>query len=147
MITQEELGQQIEKAVELLDQGYPHAMIARAMKQDVRRVRRMLMTAGRYSTPQTERVRMLREDGKGTKEIADIMGVSQATVVAYTPFSIGEYTYTPKTGNALTEPTIGSQAPSTDVIPPELISRAEEMSLDPAMLARAILLDWLKKNS
>lgn len=64
-------------------------------------VRRILITAGEYSTDFTEQIREMQAQGKSIDTIAAELGVTRTWIVANMPYSKGAYSVGPRSDNAL----------------------------------------------
>lgn len=143
----ERLRQDIETATEMFDAGFNQVQIAKHLNTSRTRVRRLLITSGRVSTKTIEKVRQMREDGFPDGAIAKELGIVRASLTQHTPFSVEEYKYMPPIEKCTTEPTAAQNEAYSDIIPAELEEKAEELGLDPVILARAILLDWVQNKT
>lgn len=64
-------------------------------------VRRILITAGEYSTPFTEELHRRREEGQSVDTIAAELGVTRTWIVANLPYTKGAYSVGPRSSNAI----------------------------------------------
>lgn len=64
-------------------------------------VRRVLITAGTYASPLSEKIADLREEGYTIAEIAEILKLTKGWVITNTPYTKGSYVIGEKTENAL----------------------------------------------
>ena len=64
-------------------------------------VRRILITAGEYTTDFTELIREKQAQGQSVDSIAEELGVTRTWIVANTPYSRGAYSVGPRSDNAL----------------------------------------------
>ena len=74
--------------------------VANAMNTTPLRVRKMLVTAGGYSTKLSRKVQSLYEDGCSIQQIMDETGLKRASVHAYLPYVKGNYNLPDSTLNA-----------------------------------------------
>ena len=74
--------------------------VANAMNTTPLRVRKMLVTAGAYSTKLSRRVQSLYEEGCSIQQIMDETGLKRASVHAYLPYVKGNYNLSDSTLNA-----------------------------------------------
>lgn len=74
--------------------------VANAMNTTPLRVRKMLVTAGVYSTKLSRKVQSLYEDGCSIQQIMDETGLKRASVHAYLPYVKGNYNLPDSTLNA-----------------------------------------------
>lgn len=74
--------------------------VANAMNTTPLRVRKMLVTAGVYSTKLSRKVQSLYEDGCSIQQIVDETGLKRASVHAYLPYVKGNYNLPDSTLNA-----------------------------------------------
>lgn len=74
--------------------------VANAMNTTPLRVRKMLVTAGVYSTKLSRKVQSLYEDGCSIQQIMDEAGLKRASVHAYLPYVKGNYNLPDSTLNA-----------------------------------------------
>ena len=74
--------------------------VANAMNTTPLRVRKMLVTAGVYSTKFSRKVQSLYEDGCSIQQIMDETGLKRASVHAYLPYVKGNYNLPDSTLNA-----------------------------------------------
>ena len=64
-------------------------------------VRRILITAGEYSTAFTELIREKQAQGQSIDSIAEELGVTRTWIIANMPYSRGAYSVGPRSENAL----------------------------------------------
>lgn len=74
--------------------------VANAMNTTPLRVRKMLVTAGAYSTKLSRRVQSLYDEGCSIQQIMDETGLKRASVHAYLPYVKGNYNLSDSTLNA-----------------------------------------------
>lgn len=74
--------------------------VANAMNTTPLRVRKMLVTAGVYSTKLSRKVQSLYEEGCSIQQIMDETGLKRASVHAYLPYVKGNYNLPDSTLNA-----------------------------------------------
>ena len=74
--------------------------VANAMNTTPLRVRKMLVTAGVYSTKLSRKVQSLYEDGCSIQQIMDETGLKRASIHAYLPYVKGNYNLPDSTLNA-----------------------------------------------
>lgn len=74
--------------------------VANAMNTTPLRARKMLVTAGVYSTKLSRKVQSLYEDGCSIQQIMDETGLKRASVHAYLPYVKGNYNLPDSTLNA-----------------------------------------------
>lgn len=65
------------------------------------KIRKILITAGKFSSPQTNMIMSLNEMGLSAEEIAKKMNVTKKCVLSYLPYSKGMYYADNPTENAL----------------------------------------------
>lgn len=65
------------------------------------KIRKILITAGKFSSPQTNMIMSLNERGLSAEEIAKKMNVTKKCVLSYLPYSKGMYYADNPTENAL----------------------------------------------
>lgn len=65
------------------------------------KVRRILITAGEWSSPRTDEITRLWESGKTVAEISALLGIAPKTVAGHLPYRKGEYKGNNPSGNAL----------------------------------------------
>ena len=98
----EEINELVTTAVELFAEPYDDRVgrsedaptlldVARAMGMTSIKVRKLLITAGYYSTDLSREVQKLREHGCSSQEIMDRTGLNHASVNGYLPYSKGAY--------------------------------------------------------
>ena len=74
--------------------------VAQAMNTSALRIRKILITAGYYSTKLSREVQSLREQGCDIQQIMMKTGLKKASVHAYLPYSKGSYNLSDSTLNA-----------------------------------------------
>lgn len=74
--------------------------VANAMNTTPLRVRKMLVTAGAYSTKLSRRVQSLYDEGCSIQQIMDETGLKRASIHAYLPYVKGNYNLSDSTLNA-----------------------------------------------
>lgn len=74
---------------------------ARITGLSTQKVRRILLTAGEWSSPRTDEVARRLEAGQSIAEIADALGISEKSVMAHMPYKKGMYNSPAPTRNAL----------------------------------------------
>lgn len=67
----------------------------------VQKVRRILITAGEWTSPRTDEINRLKESGKTVTEIAVLLGITENAVIGHLPYSKGEYKSAEPTRNAV----------------------------------------------
>lgn len=93
----ESMKQLIARAAELFEESYDDReqredwlpsvrAVAEEMNTTVLRARKLLITAGYYSTDISRRVQELYSQGKSIPEIMEAMGLGQASVYSYLPY-------------------------------------------------------------
>ena len=65
------------------------------------KVRRVLITAGVWTSPRSDEINRLREAGKTIPEIAAALGLTENAVTGHLPYSKGAYNSDAPTENAL----------------------------------------------
>ena len=88
-------------AIRLSEQGLKPAAIAGRLGISPQKVKRILITAGMYSTPRTEKIAAMQETGMTVEEIAEELGISEAAVQSNLPYIKGQYGAEYPTVNAL----------------------------------------------
>lgn len=98
----EAICEQLKKAVELFDEPYDDRIerseeapsisaVARELNTTTIRIKKMLITAGFYTTAVSRKVLELHESGASMKEIMEKTGLKEASVYSYLPYSKGVY--------------------------------------------------------
>lgn len=67
----------------------------------VQKVRRILITAGEWTSPRTDEINRLMESGKTVTEVASMLGITENAVIGHLPYSKGEYNSASPTKNAI----------------------------------------------
>ena len=73
----------------LHEQGLSIKTIARQLKVSEQKVRKILITAGAWSSPTSRKVADLQAAGKSLDEIAAALGITRNAVLSYTPYDRG----------------------------------------------------------
>ena len=73
----------------LHEQGLILKAIARQLKVSEQKVRKILITAGAWSSPTSRKVADLQAAGKSLDEIAAALGITRNAVLSYTPYDRG----------------------------------------------------------
>lgn len=73
----------------LHEQGLSIKTIARQLKVSEQKVRKILITAGAWSSPTSRKVAELQAAGKSLDEIAAALGITRNAVLSYTPYDRG----------------------------------------------------------
>lgn len=73
----------------LHEQGLSLKAIARQLKVSEQKVRKILITAGAWSSPTSRKVADLQAAGKSLDEIAAALGITRNAVLSYTPYDRG----------------------------------------------------------
>lgn len=73
----------------LHEQGLSIKAIARQLKVSEQKVRKILITAGAWSSPTSRKVAELQAAGKSLDEIAAALGITRNAVLSYTPYDRG----------------------------------------------------------
>lgn len=73
----------------LHEQGLSIKTIARQLKVSEQKVRKILITAGAWSSPISRKVAELQAAGKSLDEIAAALGITRNAVLSYTPYDRG----------------------------------------------------------
>lgn len=73
----------------LHEQGLSLKAIARQLKVSEQKVRKILITAGAWSSPTSRKVAELQAAGKSLDEIAAALGITRNAVLSYTPYDRG----------------------------------------------------------
>lgn len=79
----------VVSALRLKEQGLSIAGIARRLKISEQKTRKILITAGAWSSPTSLKVAEMREAGKTIDEIAEALGMTRNAVLSYTPYNRG----------------------------------------------------------
>lgn len=87
--------------IRLHEQGITPKQIAKRLHLSEQKVRRILITVGAYSTPTSEEVNQRIAQGETLDQIAEALGISRKSVIAYTPYSKCMYGQEYPTKNAL----------------------------------------------
>lgn len=91
----------VTSALRLNEQGLSVAEIARRLKISEQKTRKILITAGAWSSPLSLKIAKMREDGKSIDEISDSLGITRNAVLSYTPYGRGMKNAEYPTVNAL----------------------------------------------
>jgi hypothetical protein len=81
----------IETVIRLHEQGLSLKQIEARHICSSQKARKILITAGLYSTPLIEKTKKLYAEGKSTREIANALNLSENAVNAMLPYSKGIY--------------------------------------------------------
>ena len=73
----------------LHEQGLSIKTIALQIKVSEQKVRKILITAGAWSSPTSRKVAELQAAGKSLDEIAAALGITRNAVLSYTPYDRG----------------------------------------------------------
>lgn len=73
----------------LHEQGLSIKTIALQLKVSEQKVRKILITAGAWSSPTSRKVAELQAAGKSLDEIAAALGITRNAVLSYTPYDRG----------------------------------------------------------
>lgn len=88
-----------------IEEYYEHCasirQTAEAFGISPQKCRRMLISAGVYTTPLASKIAELYEQGVAAEQIAKILGMRAKTVLAYTPYTKGVYNDDNPSKNAL----------------------------------------------
>lgn len=98
--TVELFGEPYDDRIERSEDAPSIRDVANAMNTTPLRVRKMLVTAGVYSTKLSRKVQSLYEDGCSIQQIMDETGLKRASVHAYLPYVKGNYNLPDSTLNA-----------------------------------------------
>lgn len=79
----------VTSILRLNEQGLSVAGIARRLKISEQKTRKILITAGAWSSPLSQKIAKMREDGKSIDEIAEFLGMTRNAVLSYTPYDRG----------------------------------------------------------
>lgn len=63
-------------------------------------IRRVLISAGEYTSPRADEINRLADAGRSVSEIAQELGCSEKTVSSFLPYSRGSYAVGEKSENA-----------------------------------------------
>ena len=107
----EELNALVTTAAELFAEPYDDRVersadapsireVAQAMNTTILTARKILITAGYYSTELSRKVQTLHEQGCDVQQIMDQTGLKRSSVHAYLPYMKGKYNLTDATLNA-----------------------------------------------
>ena len=107
----EELNALVTTAAELFAEPYDDRVersadapsireVAQAMNTTILTARKILITAGYYSTELSRKLQTLHEQGCDVQQIMDQTGLKRASVHAYLPYMKGKYNLTDATLNA-----------------------------------------------
>lgn len=91
----------VTSALRLNEQGLSVAEIARRLKISEQKTRKILITAGAWSSPLSLKIAKMRGDGKSIEEIAESLGITRNAVLSYTPYDRGMKNAEYPTVNAL----------------------------------------------
>lgn len=87
--------------IRLSEQGLSLKEIARRTGTSAQKVRRVLITMGLWSSPLSEQIRHMRDDGKTLEEIATALHTTRSNIMNYSPYNKGMYKAEYPTTNAL----------------------------------------------
>lgn len=79
----------VVSVVRLYEQGVTPAQISRQLKISEQKVRKILITAGAWSSDLSRKIATLKEKGKSLEEIQEIVGLSRNAVLSYMPYDRG----------------------------------------------------------
>lgn len=91
----------VTSALRLNEQGLSVAGIARRLKISEQKTRKILITAGAWSSPLSLKIAKMMEGGKSIDEIAESLGITRNAVLSYTPYDRGMHNAEYPTINAL----------------------------------------------
>jgi len=91
----------VEKIASLYDQGLTMKAIASKTDYSEYKVRKILISTGRYSSQRTAEINALLNTGLSAPQIADKLGVSEKAISAFLPYTKGMYSAEAPTQNAL----------------------------------------------
>ena len=108
---QESMEQLISRAVDLFEESYDDRdgrdgdlpsvrFVAEEMDTTVLRVRKLLITAGYYSTEMSRKIRELHEQGVSVSGMMEATGLGQASVYSYLPYLGLAWNLEERTANA-----------------------------------------------
>lgn len=79
----------ITSVVRLYEQGLSIKAISRHLRISEQKARKILITAGGWSSPLSAKIQSLQKEGKSIDEIAEIIGISHNAVISYLPYDRG----------------------------------------------------------
>lgn len=79
----------ITSVVRLHEQGVVNKAIAKRLKISEQKVRKILITAGAWSSARSEKIQELQKAGKSLDEIAETLGITRNAVISYLPYDRG----------------------------------------------------------
>ncbi len=88
-------------AVRLSEQELSLKEISKRLHISEQKARKILITAGAWSSPLSLKIAKMREGGKSIDEIAESLGIARNTVLSYTPYDRGMQNTEYPTVNAL----------------------------------------------
>ena len=91
----------MENVVKIYQQTQSVLETSRITGLSTQKVRRILLTAGEWSSPRTDEVSRRLEAGQSIAEIAGALGISEKAVIAHLPYRKGQYHASAPTKNAL----------------------------------------------
>lgn len=91
----------VTATLRLNEQGLSVAGIARRLKISEQKARKILITAGAWSSPLSLKIAKMREGGKSIGEISESLGITRNAVLSYTPYDRGMQNAEYPTVNAL----------------------------------------------
>ena len=75
--------------IRLHEQGTANKKIAKQLKISEQKVRKILITAGAWSSPLSVKIQELHKNGKSIDEIAEQIGLTRNSVLSYLPYDRG----------------------------------------------------------
>ena len=91
----------IERVVSVYKKTESISETARQTELSTTKVRKILITEGLWSSPRSEQIRNLVDQGKTSSEIAEILGITTVMVQNYLPYEKGLYDEPDKTDTAI----------------------------------------------
>lgn len=73
----------------LHEQGLSIKQIARQLQISEQKARKILITAGAWSSPLSDQIQTMRKGGKTVEQIAAALGITRNAVLSYTPYDRG----------------------------------------------------------
>ncbi|MFA7371314.1 MAG: hypothetical protein WCY78_05240, partial [Sphaerochaetaceae bacterium] len=93
-------AQTIERVVSVYKKTQSISETAKQTEISITKVRKILITAGLWTSARSEQIRELAEQGKSSTEIAEILNITAVMVRNYLPYEKGLYDEPDKTNTA-----------------------------------------------
>ncbi|MEA4864001.1 MAG: hypothetical protein VB088_01230, partial [Sphaerochaeta sp.] len=99
--TEEPKPESIERVASVYKKTESISETARQTELSTTKVRKILITEGLWSSPRSEQIRDLVDQGKTPSEIAETLGITAVMVQNYLPYEKGLYDEPDKTDTAI----------------------------------------------